>query len=92
MAQVRLSPEVEQWLLQRTIESGRSLASEADAWLRKAAQLPPGQHSPAARNAAKVHPSPVPPPPTRTAVITPPQGQGAIGRPLRRAGWQGAPR
>lgn len=48
MAQVRLTPEVEQWLLQRTMDSGRSLAAEADVWLRKVAGLPPGSQSPAA--------------------------------------------
>lgn len=73
MAQVRLTEEVEQWLLQRTMESGRSLAAEADAWLRRVAGLPPGQHSPAARAAAASHPSPV----STQPVITAPQGRGA---------------
>lgn len=73
-AQVRLTDEVEQWLAQRCTESGRSLAAEADAWLRRAAGLPAGPKSPAAMQAARNHPAPLPPP---AAVITPPQGRGA---------------
>ena len=46
---MRLDDEVTAWLEQRTAESGRSLSAEANAWLRRAGGLHPGQQTEAAR-------------------------------------------
>lgn len=79
MAQVRLDDEVAQWLQQRALDSGRSLSAEANAWLRKAAGLPPGRHSPKAEELIARHD---PPPPAQ--VITPASGQRIGARPFQR--------
>lgn len=84
-AQVRLDSLVAQALQQRAIDSGRSLSSEANVWLRKALGLPPGQPSVAAQRNMLPDPPAVPAP---VSVITPPQGRGAM--PFR-GGWQGPP-
>ena len=86
MAQVRLTDEVAQAVQQRAIESGRSLSAEADVWLRRALGLAPGRQSPAAERNLVHDPTPA------QQVITPPQGRGALGRPISDAGWQGPPR
>jgi plasmid stability protein len=78
MAQVRLDDEVGQVIQQRAIDSGRSLSAEANVWLRRALGLAPGELSPVAKRNRV-------PDPRRPAIITPPQGRGAVGRPT--PGW-----
>lgn len=73
MAQVRLTGPVEAELERRRTDSGRSLAAEADAYLRRALGLNPGEQSPT----ALAHKVPTPP-----ATITAPTGQ--LGRAMRR--------
>lgn len=81
MVQVRLTDDVAQAVQQKAIASGRSLSAEADVWLRRALGLTPGRPSPAAERNMVPEPA--------QQVITPPQGRGAIGAPISRAGWQG---
>lgn len=83
MVQVRLTDDVAQAVQQKAIASGRSLSAEADVWLRRALGLNPGRPSPAAER------NMVPDPAPAQQVITPPQGRGAMGAPISRAGWQG---